>query len=137
MALPGGEVGQILKAACMDCHSHETVWPWYAHVTPVKFLVANHVDEGRRALNFSTWGQRTPDRQDHKLEEVVDMVKSGEMPEGSYTWMHPEARLTDAQRHALTAWAETERSRLQLPDSAAAPAADTTAAPASGETGPS
>jgi hypothetical protein len=142
MALPEGEVGQILRDACMDCHSHETVWPWYAHVTPVKFLVAGHVKDGRRALNFSTWAQRTPERQDHKLEEVVEMVESGEMPEGSYTWMHAEARLTDAQRHVLVAWAQAERALLQAsgaagttPDSAAAAPADTTVAPGGGETG--
>ncbi len=130
MALPAGEAGRILEAACMDCHSHETVWPWYARVAPAKFLLANHVNEGRRALNFSTWGQRTPDRQDHKLEEIVEMVESGEMPEGSYTWMHPEARLTDAERQVLVEWAEAERARLQLPaDTVGAPAADTAAAP--------
>ena len=143
MALPTGEAGRILKAACMDCHSHETVWPWYARVAPVKFLLANHVNEGRRGLNFSTWGQRTPDRQDRKLEEIVEMVESGEMPEGSYTWMHAEARLTDAQRQVLVEWANAERARLQVADTAAAPATDTTAAtagdttiaPAGGETG--
>jgi hypothetical protein len=130
MLLPGGETGRILKAACTDCHSHETVWPWYARVAPAKFLVANHVNEGRQGLNFSTWGQRTPDRQDHKLEEIVEMVESKEMPERSYTWMHPEARLTDAQRQMLVEWAKAERSRLQLPDTSVAPAADTAIAPA-------
>ncbi len=128
LPLPAGEVGQILKGACMDCHSHETVWPWYAGVAPVKFLVAKHVNDGRRHLNFSTWGAQDLERQEHKLEEIVEVVKSGEMPEGSYTWMHPEARLTDAQRYALTAWAEAERARVNAPDTAAAATADTAAA---------
>lgn len=113
MAMPEGEVGQLLRDACMDCHSNETVWPWYAHVTPVKFLLASHVKEGRRKLNFSTWAQRTPDRQARKLGEVADLVREGEMPEGTYTWMHPEARLTDAQRQVIVEWAEAERARLQ------------------------
>ena len=113
MALPAGEAGELLRAACMDCHSHETVWPWYAHVTPVKFLVASHVKEGRKGLNLSTWGQRTPDRQARKLEEIAEMVQEGEMPEGTYTWMHPAARLTEAQRQVIVAWAQAERARLQ------------------------
>lgn len=125
MALPAGEVGEILTSACMDCHSHETVWPWYASVAPVKFVVAKHVSDGRRHLNFSTWATQELSRRDHKLEEIVEVVKSGEMPEGSYTWMHPEARLTDEQRYALTAWAEAERALLSAPDSAAAAPADT------------
>ncbi|MHB1193476.1 MAG: heme-binding domain-containing protein [Longimicrobiales bacterium] len=143
MAIRAGEAGQILKAACMDCHSHETVWPWYARVAPAKFLLANHVREGRENLNFSTWGAETPERQDHKLEEVVEVVEAGEMPEGSYRWLHPEARLTDAQRQMLVEWAKAERARLHVPDTAVAPpadtavapAADTAAAPAGGETG--
>ncbi|HSW28817.1 MAG TPA: heme-binding domain-containing protein [Longimicrobiales bacterium] len=136
MAIPAGEAGQILKVACMDCHSHETVWPWYAHITPVKFLVAKHVKDGRRHLNLSTWGALAQERRDHKLEEIVEVVKSGEMPEGSYTWLHPEARLTDAQRYALTAWAEAERARLHAPDPAAAPTADTTVAAGGGAVPP-
>jgi len=129
MALPAGEVGEILTSACMDCHSHETVWPWYAGVAPVKFLVAKHVNDGRRNLNFSTWATQELSRRDHKLEEIVEVVKSGEMPEGSYTWLHPEARLTDAQRYALTAWAEAERVRMSAPDTAAAVPADSVADP--------
>ena len=111
LTLPAGEVGEILRGACMDCHSHETVWPGYARVTPIKFLLANHVSEGRQNLNFSTWGSQTPERRGRKLEEIVEVVKSGEMPMATYTWMHPAARLTDEQRSALTAWAEAERAR--------------------------
>lgn len=128
MPLPAGEVGEILESACMDCHSHETVWPWYAGVAPVKFLVAKHVNDGRRHLNFSTWGAQTLDRRERKLGEIVDEVGSGSMPERSYTWMHSEARLTDAQRSALTDWAEAELARLQAADSASAAPADTASA---------
>jgi len=135
MTMPAGDTGQILKAACMDCHSNETVWPWYAHVTPVKFLVADHVNEGRSKLNFSTWGAVTPSRQARKLEEVAELVQEGEMPEGTYTWMHPEARLTDAQRQLIVEWANAERARLPATDTAAAQAADTAIAPTGGETG--
>lgn len=113
MPMPAGEVGQILKDACMDCHSNETVWPWYANVAPAKFLVADHVAEGREELNFSTWGERSPSSQDHKLDEVIEKVEEGEMPEGTYTWMHPEARLSEAQRQALIQWARQERAKLQ------------------------
>lgn len=113
MTMPTGETGQVLEAACMDCHSNETVWPWYSRVAPAKFLIADHVNEGRKELNFSTWGQRTPDRQARKLGEIVDLVKEGEMPLWSYTLLHPAARLTDAQRQLIVAWADAERARLQ------------------------
>ena len=28
------EVKEILKRACYDCHSNETVWPWYSRSCP-------------------------------------------------------------------------------------------------------
>ncbi len=47
----------LAKDACFDCHSNETVWPWYAKIAPSSWLLAQDVDEGRSALNFSEWGQ--------------------------------------------------------------------------------
>ena len=82
-------------------------------MAPVKFLLADHVSEGRSKLNFSTWGAVTPWRQARTLEEVAELVQEGEMPVGSYTWMHPGARPTDAQRQVIVEWAQAERARLQ------------------------
>lgn len=112
LALPPGEVGEILEAACMDCHSNRTVWPWYARVAPAKFLIAKHVKDGRAELNFSTWGEYTLRRQGRKFEEIVELVEAGSMPERSYTWLHPEARLTAAQREVLVRWAQAEHARI-------------------------
>lgn len=112
MAMPDGEVGTILQNACMDCHSHETTWPWYARVAPGSWLMADHVADGRSELNFSTWAELAPDRQDHKLEELVEKVEGGEMPLRSYTLLHASARLTDAERQLLTDWARERRAAL-------------------------
>ncbi|MBI5081140.1 MAG: heme-binding domain-containing protein [Chloroflexi bacterium] len=29
----------LAKRACFDCHSNETVWPWYSNVAPVSWLI--------------------------------------------------------------------------------------------------
>lgn len=105
------DVEQLLTNACYDCHSHETRWPWYAHVAPTSWLVVKDVNEGRRHLNFSTWADYPPDRADHKLEEVVEMVESGEMPLGVYVPLHPEADLSDAERQTIVDWAKTQRAQ--------------------------
>ncbi|GMV04592.1 MAG: hypothetical protein AMXMBFR53_08720 [Gemmatimonadota bacterium] len=110
---PAGQVGDIMRAACNDCHTHETVWPWYSRVAPVSLLVADHVVEGREHLNFSTWGEQTAKRRDHKLEEFIEMVEDGAMPLRSYTLAHPEARLSDSDRQLLIEWARAERARIQ------------------------
>lgn len=94
----------ILRRACFDCHSNETVWPWYSYVAPVSWLVASDVDEGREELNFSQWDAYTPDRAAHKIEECGEEVAEGEMPLWFYLPTHPEARLSKADIDTIVAW---------------------------------
>ncbi len=86
---------QLAVAACFDCHSNETKWPWYSNIAPMSWLVQRDVDEGRQHLNFSTWsaGQGGGD--------AADMLSSGKMPPFQYTIMHPEANLSDADKAAF------------------------------------
>lgn len=94
----------LLKASCYDCHSNETEYPWYANVQPLSLWLNHHVEEGREELNFSLWNTYSIKEMDHKLEESHEMVEKGEMPLKSFTWTHPEARLSDAERTQLTNW---------------------------------
>jgi mono/diheme cytochrome c family protein len=98
------EVQAILRGACYDCHSHATRWPWYSRVAPVSWMVANHVKEGRGELNFSDWPRIDFEEQEHALKDIREQITKGKMPLRGYTWMHREARLSDAQRAALLAW---------------------------------
>lgn len=88
---------QLAQRACFDCHSNETVWPWYSNLAPMSWLIQNHVDEGRRRLNFSTWDQQRP----REPEEIAEVILEGEMPLPNYLPLHPEARLSAAERQAL------------------------------------
>ncbi len=99
------EVRSILRRSCYDCHSNQTVWPWYSHVVPAKWLVRNHVLEGRTHLNFSTWNQYDSARAARKLEEVTEEVEEGAMPLKGYLLLHGEAELTGADAALLTRWA--------------------------------
>lgn len=102
------EVMTVLRRACYDCHSHETVWPWYAHVAPAKWLVRKDVAEGREELNFSTWNRYDAERRAHKWEEVAEEVAEEEMPLKVYLPLHGEARLTAEERELLVAWAQQQ-----------------------------
>ncbi len=102
------EVAQVLRTSCYDCHSHETTWPWYAYVAPMKWLVRDHVEEGRRHLNFSTWNRYDADRARHKWEEVAEQVEEGHMPIKSYLLLHRDAALTEANRQLLVSWANSQ-----------------------------
>lgn len=87
---------ELVRRACFDCHSNETVWPWYSNIAPVSWLVQRDVDEGRRKLNFSEWN-----RPQGEPGEVVEVVRKGEMPPLFYLLTHPNARLSPAEKEAL------------------------------------
>ncbi len=101
---PNEEVTNLLKIACYDCHSNQPTYPWYTNVAPVSWWVKHHIDEGSHHLNFSEWGTYSEKRKNHKLEECIEMIEEGEMPMTSYTLMHKEAKLTDAQKLQLVEW---------------------------------
>jgi mono/diheme cytochrome c family protein len=84
------ETRTLAQRACFDCHSNETIWPWYSNVAPVSWLVYRDVMEGREKLNFSEWGVS---RQED-LEEIIEVIREGEMPMPIYLIQHPEARLS-------------------------------------------
>jgi Haem-binding domain len=99
------DVRTTLERSCYDCHSNQTIWPWYSAVNPVSWLVADDVTEGRRHLNFSEWGNYTPKRQIAKLDMIVSQVDKGEMPLGKYLLIHGNAALTDTDKDLLCTWA--------------------------------
>ena len=109
------ELSQLMGAACNDCHSNKTEYPWYANIQPVAWWLASHVEDGKRHLNYSAFTNRPLAWQNHKFEETIEMVKEGEMPLPSYTWLglHPDANLTDAQREMITNWAQEQMDYLK------------------------
>lgn len=92
------ETRALAERACFDCHSNETVWPWYSNVAPVSWLVQHDTDEGRQHLNFSEWNQGGKGREPY---EMVEAVGNGSMPPAIFLVTHPEARLTAAEKDAL------------------------------------
>ena len=87
------EVASILNRSCNDCHSNETRWPWYSNVAPASWFVINHVNVGRREMNFSDWAQYDREDQQNFLKKICREVKDGAMPLPSYLRLHGEAKL--------------------------------------------
>jgi hypothetical protein len=109
---PPAEIAALLRAACYDCHSYETKWPWYSHVAPISWWVVDHVAEARDRLNFSDWAHDDPAYASKMWQRVAKEVQSGDMPLPSYTWIHAGSRLTVAQRKQLADWAAQQALRL-------------------------
>lgn len=105
-------VQAVLKRACYDCHSNETVWPWYSKVSPVKFVISEHVMDGRKHLNFSEWDKYDAKRQDNKLEEAWEEIEKGAMPLKGYVPMHKEAKLSEQDKQLIKEWTENARKAL-------------------------
>ena len=107
-----GDVQAILRTSCMDCHSDETRWPWYATVFPASWLLARDVAEGREQLDLSRWSGYSVFEQADLLDEICIRTGGRTMPLPSYRWLHPDARLSDAQVKRLCAWTHREVAHL-------------------------
>lgn len=86
---------RLAVGACYDCHSNQTRWPLYSYVAPMSWLVQRDVENGRRKLNFSNWGG------DDDADDLAEVVVEGSMPPRNYRLLHPDARLSDAEKAAL------------------------------------
>lgn len=109
---PPAAVSVLLRRACYDCHSHETRWPWYSRVAPMSWFVVEHVEDGRKHLNFSEWPHGVPRKVRSRWQNIRDEVEAGDMPLRSYAAIHSASRLTAAERDELMKWAGVEAERL-------------------------
>ncbi len=106
------EVRSVLAQKCGDCHSNNTRWPLYSRVAPASWLVEHDVHEGREHLNLSAWEQYSTDSRIDLLGKMGSQLRQGKMPLKQYVLLHPEARLSDAERKLIVDWIKSERRRL-------------------------
>ena len=107
--LSNPEITQVLLRACGNCHSNHTEWPWYSHVPPVSWWIAQHVREGREKLDFSEWETYSAWQKRDKLDSMCGLISTGRMPPRLYTAMHPEARLSEKDKKAMCAPTKSNR----------------------------
>jgi len=100
------DIAQKLKTSCYDCHSNETVYPWYSYVAPVSFLVSRDTREGRRKLSFSIWNNLSKVKKAKYLDNITEEVSEGEMPMVIYTYLHSGSKLSEKDREEIAAWAD-------------------------------
>jgi hypothetical protein len=105
--VPTKQIAMILKNNCYDCHSDQTNYPWYNNISPINYWLEEHIVDGKKHFNVSDWEKYSARKKDHKLEELVEFVDSGEMPLDSYTWIHGDLSQKDAK--LLIQWVEILR----------------------------
>ena len=100
------EVESVLKTSCFDCHSNHTSYPFYAQLAPISFWINHHVEEGKEHLNFSDWNNYSIKKKLHKLDEIIEEIDEHEMPLGSYTLIHRNAKLKEESSKLLINWSK-------------------------------
>jgi hypothetical protein len=83
----------VINRSCGDCHSNATTWPWYAKIAPLSWAMAYGVNAGRNAVNFSEWAAYSAEQQRSLLAASCSDASHGKMPDGFWTFLHPDTRL--------------------------------------------
>ena len=104
---------EVLQRSCENCHSDRTSWPWYSHIAPISWAIEKDVYDGRSHWNMSKWDQYSPEEREDILTEMAPMVRNRKMPLPKYLFLHPEAKLSDADVDLLYRWSRSERKRIK------------------------
>jgi len=108
------DVLRILKRSCYDCHSNNTVYPWYTNLQPVGWWLQYHINGGKRHLNYSEFSSYPVKKQYDKFKATVDEIKKGGMPLDSYLWIHKYAILTATEKVSVIKWADSLQADLRV-----------------------
>lgn len=103
----------ILTRSCSDCHTNNTIYPWYSNITPFNWLLADHIIDGRRNLNLSVWNTYETRRKRRKLDQICEQISDREMPLPSYLLIHRAAKLSDGDIKILCDWTNAEKTKLE------------------------
>jgi hypothetical protein len=107
-------VDSILVKACKDCHSNNTRYPWYNKMQPVAWFLDNHVRDGKKSFNLNEFTTYPAWRQYDKISEIKKQIDKGDMPLSSYTWIHKDASLTDAEKNTIENWSEGIKKQMAV-----------------------
>lgn len=105
-------IGSLFRNACYDCHSNNTVYPWYTYLQPVGWIMKNHINEGKEELNFSEFWNYSRRKQISKLNSIANSIEDDIMPLQSYQLMHKEAKLSGSEKKLMISWVENLKDSL-------------------------
>jgi mono/diheme cytochrome c family protein len=99
----GPQTRVLVQRACFDCHSSETIWPWYSNLAPISWLIQHDVEQGRSVMNFTDWAATTSSGRirNRSTTEITNVILRNSMPPFYYTIMHPDAVLSTIEKEQL------------------------------------
>jgi len=106
------EIELRIKSACYDCHSNNTLYPWYANIQPFRLIIDKHVVQGKKELNFNEFMLYSNRRKRSKLNSVINQIENKEMPLSSYQLLHSEAKLSEQDIIDMISWIKKIKNSL-------------------------
>jgi len=76
-------------------------------------MIHGDVANAREFMNLSKWDEYSDQHKRGLLSAIAYAAQKHEMPPRGYRMMHPEARLSDAEFHAIESWARAEQQRIR------------------------
>jgi hypothetical protein len=99
------QIKPIFQKKCFDCHSNQTVYPWYYKIPGVKQLIDDDISEAKEHLDFTSdfpfLGHEGP------YEDLLAIKKTTQeetMPPLRYRIMHWKSYLTDTDKKLILKW---------------------------------
>ncbi len=106
------EVSLLLRTSCYDCHSNNTIYPWYSKVQPISWWLSSHINDGRKHLNFDEFNAYSMKEKKKKFSEIIETLEKNEMPLKSYTLIHSNSKLSKVQKKTISDWATSSKENL-------------------------
>lgn len=105
-------IRKALKTSCYDCHSNNSNYPWYSNIQPVAWWLKDHIDDGKKHLNFDEFKNYGAEKKNDAVSEIIETIEKAEMPLASYTFIHSDAKLSADQQREMIKWAKSLKNEL-------------------------
>jgi len=103
-----------MRASCYDCHSSQTVFPWYHAIPGIKQMIESDIAEARQHLDldqgFPVAGHAS---QLEQLQAIRKEIAEAEMPPFSYRMIHWDTKIEGEQQLKIFSWIDQSSDAIQ------------------------
>jgi len=108
------KIKPIFKTSCFDCHSSQTVFPWYYEIPGIKQLIDSDIKEAKSHLDFSNdYPFISHDSPENDLKSIEKSISEKTMPPTKYLWMHSDAKLSQKEVEEIKKWVKESLEALK------------------------
>lgn len=106
-------IQSLFQRSCNDCHTNNTVYPWYTEIQPLGWWLNKHIRDGKKGVNFDEYAGYRLMKQYHRFNDIIEQVQEDKMPLPSYLIIHRYAKLTVEEKNDLVQWCRAMRDSMK------------------------